>query len=108
MSTLPQQPPLLAELDLYLEEGTHLMARSEELLLQLKHDRACEGHLLIGAQILMAMRCTLQLLQEHRHHLEKQAALLPVAPPASAKRPWWAFWRYPQGQPRHIESGRTL
>ena len=78
MST-PLSPLLsLAELDSYLDEGVCLISQAEERLLQLERDGACQGQLLMGAQILKAMRRNLRLIQERRNSLEKEVAVLPV------------------------------
>jgi hypothetical protein len=109
MST-PLSPLLtLAEVDSYLEEGMCLIFQAEERLLQLRHDRACQGNLLLGAQILKAMRRTLRLIQERRNSLEKETLVLAVAPSVPVKRRWWAFWRSsPRSQPKSLEGGRPL
>ena len=67
----------IAEIDSYLDEGTGLIFQAEERLLQLERDGACRGHLLIGAQILKAMRRNLRLIQERRSNLEREIAAVP-------------------------------
>ena len=107
--SMPLSPLLtLAEVDSYLEEGMRLIFQAEEGLLQSKHDGACQGNLLIGAQILKAMRRTLRLIQERRNSLEKETVVLAVAPSVSVKRRWWAFWSSPRSQPRSLGGGRPL
>jgi hypothetical protein len=108
MSTPRSQSPTLAELDSYLDEGICLISQSEERLLQLERDGACRGHLLMGAQILKAMRRNLRLIQERRNSLEKEVAILPVALSVPGKRRWWSYWGYSRRQPRDLVGGRAL
>jgi hypothetical protein len=98
----------VAEIDSYLDESMCLIFQAEERLLQLERDGACWGHLLMGAQILKAMRRNLRLIQERRNSLEKEIAALPVAPPVQAKRRWWSYWSYRGRQPRDLPGGRAL
>ena len=79
----------LAEVDHCLEEGAHLLTQAEERVRTINQAGATEGHRLMSAQILKAMRRTLQLMQEHRASLAQQIAVLPVALPAPQGRRWW-------------------
>lgn len=109
MRTPANPSPTLAEVDQYISEGISLIAQAEERLRQLERDRACQGHLLMGAQILTAMRRNLRLLQERRDSLEKEAAALPVVPPVREKQHWWrSFLSYRGTQPSYPAGGRSL
>jgi hypothetical protein len=109
MSTPLNPLPTLTEMDSYLDEGIYLISHAEERLLQLEGegegDDASQGHLLMGAQILKAMRRILRLIQQRRNTLEIEIALHPVAPLVPEKRPWWSYWGYHGPQPRDLARG---
>ncbi|WP_336487768.1 hypothetical protein [Methylobacterium nigriterrae] len=84
----------IAEVDRYLAEGARLIAQAEARRRQIDRDCAREGHRLMAAQILTAMRRTLRLIEDHRIGLAAAATDPALAPVRAGRARWWpAFVR---------------
>jgi hypothetical protein len=86
--------PDLAEMELYCLESRGLVARAEDAVDRLVEDGACEGHRLMAAQGLTAMRHLHRIIELHRNRLVSEAlpnAVGQTVPPP--RRRWLATLR---------------
>lgn len=81
----------LAQLELFYWEARDIVSRAETDMLRLERDGAREGHLLMAAQILAAVRHLSRIIEHHCHHPERATLPLPATAgrPAARKRVWW-------------------
>lgn len=77
---------VLADLDLYLDEGDRLIRQAETVRGAMEQAGAPEGHRLLAAQILLAMDRLQHGMRRHRAALapDPEPAILTVPP----RRPW--------------------
>ncbi len=85
--------PDLAEMELYVLEARGLIARAEEALHRLDETDACEGHRLMAAQGLAAIRHLHRIIELHRNRLAFEALPNAVTPPVVPRRTWLAGLR---------------
>lgn len=79
----------LREVDLYCAEAESLVIRTEGIVWRLTEDGACEGHRLMAAQGLKAIRQLDRIIQEHRKRLVFEVSPNAVRQPSQKKRTWW-------------------
>ncbi|MEL6060793.1 MULTISPECIES: hypothetical protein [unclassified Methylobacterium] len=85
--------PDLAEMELYRLEARGLIARAEEAVRALGADGACEGHRLMAAQGLTAMRHLNRIIELHHNRLAAEALPNVATPPVAPRRTWLAALR---------------
>ena len=85
--------PNLAELELHCLEARGLIARAEEAVQRLDAHGACEGHRLMAAQGLIAIRHLNRILELHRNRLAFEALPNAVSQAVMPKRSWLAIVR---------------
>lgn len=85
--------PDLAEMELYCLEARALIARAEDTVHRMSESDACEGHRLMAAQGLTAMRHLNRIIELHRNRLAFEALPNAVTPPAAPRRTWLATLR---------------
>ena len=97
--------PDISKLDLYCREAQSIIARSEEVVQDLKRSGACEGHRLMAGQCLVALGHLRRLIEGHRKRLILEAPSNVVSAPAPTKRRWWsAIWRRPGAEESAFEA----
>lgn len=95
----------LARANIYCNEARNIIAHAEEIVQNLSHAGACEGHNLMAAQHMVALKRLSQILERHRRHLAFDAAPYRVDPPAPVKRHrWFAISLRPRGKARALEA----
>lgn len=87
--------PDLGELDLLRDEARSFVLRAEGTVQRLTENGACEGHRLMAAQGLVAMRRLEQMIERGRARAAFEARPYAVDKPPPAKRAWWPVrsWR---------------
>ncbi|SDM94489.1 hypothetical protein SAMN05216360_104340 [Methylobacterium phyllostachyos] len=85
--------PDLVEMELYCLEARGLIARAEDAVQQLGANGACEGHRLMAAQGLTAIRHLNRIIELHRNRLAFAALPNAVSPPTPPRRTWLALLR---------------
>ncbi|MGH1587715.1 hypothetical protein ACRBEV_04345 [Methylobacterium phyllosphaerae] len=85
----------LGELDLLRDEARRLVLRAEGIVQLLTENGACEGHRLMAAQGLVAMRRLEQMIERGKARAAFEARPYAADQPPPAKRAWWPVrsWR---------------
>ena len=97
--------PDLAEVDLYCEEARNIIIHAKEIVQDLERNGACEGHNLMAAQCIVALKRLNQIIESHRKRLAFEALPNAVDPPTSIKRQWWSVVRWrPRSEERTFEA----
>lgn len=95
----------IAHIDLYCNEARSIITHAEEIIQNLSHNGACEGHNLMATQTVVALKKLDQILERHRRHLAFDVLPNAVEPPNPIKRHWWsAMWRRPRGEGSAFEA----
>ncbi|MCJ2069938.1 hypothetical protein MKK75_14230 [Methylobacterium sp. J-030] len=81
--------PDLAEMELYCLEARGLIARAEDAVHAMVENGACEGHRLMAAQGLTAIRHLNRIIELHRHRLAFEALPNAVGLPVAPRRSWF-------------------
>ena len=82
--------PDLAEVEFYCLEARGLVARAEDAVHRLDQYGACEGHRLMAAQGLVAIRHLNRIIELHRSRLAFEALPNAVSQTAVPRRSWLA------------------
>lgn len=80
--------PDLAEVELYCLEARSLIARAEDAVQRLAQNGACEGHRLMAAQGLSAIKHLNRIIELHRNRLAFEALPNAVGPIEPPRRRW--------------------
>jgi hypothetical protein len=88
------QMPDLTEADLYCREAQSIVVRAEEIRQFLSRNGACEGHCLIVAQAVLALKRLNNSIERHRDHLAFEALPNAISPPARIRNRWWSKIRW--------------
>lgn len=80
--------PDLAAMELYCQEAQSLIARAEEAARSLAQNGACEGHRMMAAQGLTAIRHLNRIIEQHRNRLVFEALPNAVGSINQPKRSW--------------------
>jgi hypothetical protein len=95
----------LARANLYCNDARSIITYAEEIVQNLSHAGACEGHNLTAAQYMVALKRLSQILERHRRQLAFDAAPYSVDPPAPVKRHrWFAISLRPRSKARPLEA----
>jgi hypothetical protein len=78
----------LEHVSLYCDEARNIITRAEEIVQNPSHNGACEGHKLMAAQYIVALKRLGQILERRRRQLAFDAAPYSADPPAPVKRQW--------------------
>jgi hypothetical protein len=96
----------LTQIDTYCREARNFVFRAGEIVQALRRDGACEGHNLVAAQNVVALKRLSQILERQQQRLASDALPKAVDPPISTKRHWWSALRWaPRG---HATSSRHV
>lgn len=85
--------PDLIDMELCCLEARGLIARAEVAVHTLNANGACEGHLLMAAQGLAAMRHLNRIIELHHNRLVGEAHPTVVSPPVVPRRTWLTVLR---------------
>jgi hypothetical protein len=58
-----------AQIDLYCNEASNIITHAEEIFQKLSHNGACEGHNLMAAQCIVALKRLSQIIERRRRSL---------------------------------------
>lgn len=85
----------LEKADRYRQEAGKIVARGQDILLTLKAEGACEGHVLMASQILLGLKRLDRLIDEHGKRLA--ASQLPDldGQTIATYRSWWSVIKWP-------------
>lgn len=86
--------PDLVELEAYCHEARSLIVRAEEAVLRMEQNGACEGHRLMAAQGLGAIKHLNRIIELHRNRLAFEALPEAVSQPLAPRRNWLAVMRH--------------
>ncbi|MGH1587842.1 hypothetical protein ACRBEV_05170 [Methylobacterium phyllosphaerae] len=94
-------------IDLYREEARNIIARTEEIVQKMGQKRACEGHKLMAAQYILALKRLSQMIERHQRAVSVKVAPNAQAQPIKIRRRWRLM---PQWYPKHRlpTEGRAL
>ena len=91
--------------NLYCEEAKNIVIHAEGIAQRLIENGACEGHNLMAAQCIVALKRLNQIIESHRKRLAFEALPNAVDPPTSIKRQWWSVVRWrPRSEERTFEA----
>lgn len=97
--------PGRAETDLYCYQARSILSQAEEVVKSLKRNGAYEGHILMAAQCITALRHLSRIIEDHHRHCASDAVAAAVDPPIAVKRRWWSIARRRSGsEDRAIEA----
>jgi len=85
--------PDLAEMELYCLEARGLIARAEAAVLAMNANGACQGHRLMAAQGLTAMKHLNRIIELHHNRLAFAALPNAASPPVAPRRNWLSALR---------------
>lgn len=95
----------LALLEHFCAEADAIVADAEEQYRRLTLSGACEGHLLMAAQALTALRNLGRIVDHHRIHAASAAVPDAVTRSNPGKRPWWTgAWRIARADLRRLNA----
>lgn len=95
----------ISELDLYCREAQSIITHSEEIVRCMRNAGACEGHLLMADQGLVALRHLGRLIERSRKRSVFEAPSGPIDASLPTKQSWWSvFWRRPGADDRALET----
>lgn len=89
------------------DEARSIIERAEEVVELLGQNGACEGHKLVAAQCIVALRRLSQLVEGHRTRLASEAQSNALDAATMIKRPWWFILRSRSGRERQLSKVRT-
>ncbi len=85
----------LEKADRYRQEAGHIVARGEDIVLTLKKEGACEGHVLMASQILSALRRLDRLIEEHGKRVAASQVPDVDGQSIATYRSWWSVIKWP-------------
>jgi hypothetical protein len=95
----------ISKLDLYCREAQSIIAHSEEIVRCMRRAGACEGHLLMADQGLVALRHLGRIIERSRKRSVFEAPSVPIDASLPAKQGWWSvIWRRPGVDDRALET----
>ena len=98
-----------SQAELCCVEARKIIERAGEVVELLSQNDACEGHKLMAAQCVVALRRLGQLVEVHRARLASEVHSDAIDPPISLKRRWWFIVLWRSGRERQLLGGhRTI
>jgi hypothetical protein len=97
----------LTQIDSHCREARNIVFRAEEILQTLRRGGACEGHNLIAAQNIVALKRLSQILERHHRGLASDALSTAEDPPVLTKRHWWSALRWASRSQSHAVEAHT-
>lgn len=92
--------------DLLCREARSIIVRSEDVVRCMKTAGACEGHLLMADQGLVALRHRNTIIERSRKRYTLDAPSDAVSAPIAAKQRWWSVpWRRRGAEGGMLETG---
>ncbi|MDN3571587.1 hypothetical protein [Methylobacterium longum] len=93
------------QINLYCQEASNIIAHAEAVAQSLRQNGACEGHNLMAAQCIVALKHLGQILEKRRRHVTFDAVPHTGDPPAPINRHWlFALSLRPRGKARASEA----